>query len=319
VREGRDKLTLVCAPGIATFGYWVEQLVAESTGKRGTGVVPVEGEALGPPEVYGRDRLFVYLRLGSEADPAQDAALDALSRAGQPVLTIDLHDRYDLGGEFLRWEIATVAAGALLGIDPYDEPNVQESKDNTKRLLREVERSGALPSESPLLAGPVQLFAAPPTAATVRGAGELAAALAAFLGTVTPGDYLAITAYLPRTAATEAALQSVRHALRDRLHVATTLGYGPRFLHSTGQLHKGGPATGVFLQITDPTGEDLPVPGAPFTFGALEQAQALCDLQALQSRGRRALRVQLTDGIDAGLRRLSEALGAGLGSGSDAV
>ena len=308
-RTGRDKLTLVCSPAIASFGYWVEQLIAESTGKEGKGIVPVEGEQLGPPEVYGDDRLFVYLRLRDGADSAQDAAVAALAAAGRPVVRIDLADRSDLGGEFVRWEVTTAAASALLGINAFDEPNVQESKDNTRRLLQEYEERGALPSEQPLLDDGLQLFAAPPTADALRGAPDPATALARFLETVKPGDYLAITAYLPRTPAHEAALTTLRTALRDRLKVATTLGYGPRFLHSTGQLHKGGPPRGVFLQLTHDDPTDRPVPGAPYSFRVLEQAQALGDLQSLQSRRLPALRVHLGADINAGLQHLCAALG----------
>lgn len=307
---GRDKLTLVCSPPVQSFGYWVEQLIAESTGKQGRGVLPVEGEALGAPAVYGDDRLFVYLRLDDGADAEQDAKMTALAEAGQPVLQIRLMDRYALGGEFLRWEIATASAGALLGIEVFDQPNVQESKDNTSRLLKEYEQKGALPIEPPLVQDGLALSAAPPTSDAIKGSADAATALAAFLKGVNPGDYLAITAYMPRTPATANALDSIRTALRDRLKVATTLGYGPRFLHSTGQFHKGGPPTGVFLQLTHEVTEDLPVPGSPYSFGVLEQAQALGDLQALQGRGRRALRVALGRDIADGLRRLREALEA---------
>lgn len=307
-RDGRDKLTLICAAGIASFGYWVEQLIAESTGKQGKGIVPIEGEPLGSPKVYGDDRLFVYLTLAEEADTRQDAAVGALEAAGFPVVRITLHDRFDLGGEFFRWEMATATAGALLGVNPFDEPNVQESKDNTLRVLRDYEQKGAFPEERPLFDDGLTVVSAAPSANGLRRAEDSAAALRRFLGDCEPGDYLAITAYLPRTDAIDMALQEIRRHLRDTLKVATTLGYGPRFLHSTGQLHKGGPARGVFLQITHDITTDMPVPGVPYSFGVLERAQALGDLQSLQSRKLRAVRVGLGTDIATGLERLKSAL-----------
>ncbi|MGE0542326.1 MAG: bifunctional transaldolase/phosoglucose isomerase [Dehalococcoidia bacterium] len=307
-RDGRDKLTLICAPGIASFGYWVEQLIAESTGKQGKGIIPIEGEPVGAPAVYGDDRLFVYLTLAEEPDDHQDAAVAALERAGFPVVRITLRDRYDLGGEFFRWELATATAGALLGVNPFDEPNVQESKDNTRRVLREYEQRGAFPDERPLFDDGLTLYAATPTANGLRRTADSAAALCRFVKECEPGDYLAITAYLPRTEEIDAALREIRRHLRDTLKVATTVGYGPRFLHSTGQLHKGGPARGVFLQLTHDITTNLPVPGAPYSFGVLERAQALGDLQSLQSRKLRAVRVSLGADIAAGLERLKAAL-----------
>jgi transaldolase/glucose-6-phosphate isomerase len=308
-RAGRDKLTLICSPGIASFGYWVEQLIAESTGKQGRGIVPVEGERVGPPQVYGDDRIFVYLRHIESAVGSDDEAVVALEGAGQPVVRIELGNPYDLGGEFFRWEVATATAGALLRVNPFDEPNVQESKDNTKRVLHEYERTGALPPEKVLFEDGLQVSAAAPTANAIRRASGVGDALARFLKSIEPGDYLAITAYLPRTPATDDALNRLRVALRDRLKVATTLGYGPRFLHSTGQLHKGGPSSGVFLQLTHQPEVDMPVPGAPFSFGILAQAQAAGDLHSLQARGRRALRVNLGRDVAAGLKRLAKELG----------
>jgi len=307
-REGRDKLTLITSPQIASFGFWLEQLIAESTGKQGRGIIPVEGEPLGPVDVYGNDRLFVALQLAGDSDPVRDAALAALEQAGHPVVRLPLTDVYALGGEFFRWEVATATAAALLGVNPFDEPNVQESKDNTKRVLREYELKGALPTEKPVLADGITLYASTPTAAALRRASDLQDALARFLKETGPDDYLAITAYLARTPATESALQAIRLALRDRLKIATTLGYGPRFLHSTGQLHKGGSAKGVFLQITHAPSDALPVPGAPFSFGLLEAAQASGDFQSLQARNRRALGVNLGDDVAAGLKRLADAL-----------
>jgi hypothetical protein len=307
-RDGRDKLTLICAPGIASFGYWVEQLIAESTGKQGKGIVPIEGEPLGPPMVYGDDRLFVYLTLAEEPDKNQEAAVATLEAAGFPVVRIALRDRYDLGSEFFRWEMATATAGALLGVNPFDEPNVQESKDNTRRVLRDYEQKGSFPEERPLFDDGLTIVAAAPSVNGLRRAADGAAALSRFVKECEPGDYLAITAYLPRTDAIDSALQEIRRHLRDTLKVATTLGYGPRFLHSTGQLHKGGPARGVFLQITHDITTDMPVPGVPYSFGVLERAQALGDLQSLQSRKLRAVRVDLGKDIAGGLERLTTAL-----------
>jgi transaldolase/glucose-6-phosphate isomerase len=282
-QAGRDKLTLLSSSKLATFGYWVEQLIAESTGKEGKGIVPVEGERLGPPAVYGRDRLFVHLRL----DGRQDAAVAALAEAGQPVVTLRLADPYDLGGEFLRWEVATAAAGAVLGIDPFDQPNVQESKDNTVALLKEHQATGRLPDPGGKLEAAAPAFAA---------------RLLRHLRSARRGDYVALTAYFERTPRREKLLRDLQAALRDRLHLATTVGYGPRFLHSTGQLHKGGANNGVFVQFTAADATGVPVPGEAYSFGTLKAAQALGDYQALLAHGRRALRVDLGTQIEAGLR-----------------
>jgi len=261
---GRNKATFVLAPGIASFGLWVEQLIAESTGKEGKGILPVAEEPLGSPEVYGRDRVFVSLTLTGEEDDATEAGLHALMAAGHPVVRLSLEDRYDLGQEFFRWEFATAVAGAILGINAFDQPNVAESKQNTKDVL-----AGKQPP-------------APPATA---------AELDRFLAAVGPGDYLAMMAYLPPTPQNDRRLGAVRAKLRDRLKVATTLGYGPRFLHSTGQLHKGGLPVGHFLQITERPDRDVAIPGMPYTFGQLEAAQAEGDLRALRGRGRPALRI----------------------------
>jgi len=258
---GRDKLTVVLDGEMASFGYWVEQLIAESTGKDGEGVVPVEGEDLGLPEAYGPDRLFVSVG----ADRLDDA-LRPLALAGHPTAHLPLEDPIELGGEFFRWEFATAVAGAVIGIQPFDQPNVQEAKDNTRRLLSEG-----------------------------RVADPGYDDLGSLLGQVRQGDYVAVQAYAPRTAEMESRLHAVRMRFRDRLRVATTVGFGPRFLHSTGQLHKGGPNTGVFIQIVEPPREDIPVPGQAYTFGALLAAQATGDLQSLRDQGRRVARVHLAD------------------------
>jgi transaldolase/glucose-6-phosphate isomerase len=270
--RGRNKLTLIASPKVATFGYWVEQLLAESTGKQGKGIVPVEGEPLGRPPVYGKDRLFVYIRMDSDAP---NRAVAALEKAGHPVVTVTLRDKLDLGGEFLRWEIATAIAGSVLGIDPFDQPNVQESKDNTKRVLAAFKSKGKLP--------PAESIAAAKARTGVKSLLERAK----------PGAYFAIMAYAGRTATSEAAISAIRTAVRDKTQIATTAGYGPRFLHSTGQLHKGGPKTGLFLQIVQQDARDVPVPGQPYSFSILKQAQSLGDLQSLSSRKLPVVRVTL--------------------------
>jgi transaldolase/glucose-6-phosphate isomerase len=285
--EGRNKLTLIASPKIASFGYWVEQLIAESTGKQGKGIVPVEGEPVGKPAVYGDDRVFVYIRMDS--DPV-NRAVRALERAGQPVVTLTLRDKLDLGGEFLRWEVATAIAGSILGIDAFDQPNVQESKDNTKKVLGKFRASGKLPAAVSL-----------PAAKSRTG-------LRSLIERAKPGAYFAIMAYATRTAASEAAIASIRSTVRDRTHFATTAGYGPRFLHSTGQLHKGGPKTGLFLQVVMDDTRDVPIPGQPYSFSILKQAQSLGDLQSLTSRRLPVLRVTLGREPSAGWRALAAAV-----------
>ena len=285
--EGRNKLTLIASPKVASFGYWVEQLIAESTGKQGKGIVPVEGEPVGKPSVYGDDRVFVYIRMDS--DPV-NRAVRALERAGQPVVTLTLRDKLDLGGEFLRWEVATAIAGSILGIDAFDQPNVQESKDNTKKVLGKFRASGKLPAAVSL-----------PPAKSRTG-------LRSLLERAKPGAYFAIMAYATRTAASEAAIASIRATVRDRTHFATTAGYGPRFLHSTGQLHKGGPKTGLFLQVVQDDTRDVPIPGQPYSFSILKQAQSLGDLQSLTSRRLPVLRVTLGREPAAGWRALAAAV-----------
>ena len=313
--HGRDKVTLVAAPGIHDLGAWLEQLLAESTGKAGKGLIPVDREPLGPPELYGRDRLFVYLRLRSAPDVAQDRAVASLQAAGHPVVRIEVPEPYQLAAEFFRWEFATAVAGAILGINPFDQPDVEASKVATRRLTDEFEKTGRLPAEMPILeADGVRLFADP------RNAAELAAAertlpglLRAHLGRVRPGDYVALLAYVEMAQAHEEVLQGFRTRLRDRYRVATCLGFGPRFLHSTGQAYKGGPNSGVFLQITCDDAADLPVPGRRYTFGVVKAAQARGDFEVLAERGRRALRVHLGPDVVAGLRTLGKALDQAVG------
>jgi transaldolase/glucose-6-phosphate isomerase len=302
-QQGRNKLTLVASPELASLGGWIEQLVAESTGKGGIGIVPVDGEELAGPEAYGADRLFVQIALEGSADAGQDSALKALEAAGHPVVRIALGDTMDLGQEFFRWEIATAVAGAVLGINPFDQPDVEAAKGAARSLMQRFEEKGELPGATPIASeGGLELYADEQNAAAVGG-GELTAMLQAHLARLGDGDYFALNAYVEMSPANDAELQALRHAVRDAKGVATTLGYGPRFLHSTGQLHKGGPNSGVFLQITGDS-EDLAIPGQPFSFGVLEAAQAQGDLEVLFERGRRALRVHLGSDVAGGLAKL---------------
>ncbi|MDP3972708.1 MAG: bifunctional transaldolase/phosoglucose isomerase [Candidatus Nanopelagicales bacterium] len=312
-KHGRDKVTITASPGIQGLGAWLEQLLAESTGKEGKGLIPVDREALGLPEVYGRDRLFVYLRLESRPDPSQDAAIDGLEQAGQAVVRISVPDRYDLGQEFFRWEIATAVAGSIIGINAFNQPDVEASKVATRRLTEEYEKAGSLPPETPILHdGGIMVFTDENNAASLaKAAGRdrsLSGYLRAHLNRLAPGDYFAILAYLEMNEAHGAQLQAVRHAVRDTKRVATCLGFGPRFLHSTGQAYKGGPNTGVFLQITCDDAIDLPVPGQRYTFGVVKSAQARGDFQVLAERKRRALRVLLGSVVRAGLSALQAAI-----------
>jgi transaldolase/glucose-6-phosphate isomerase len=308
---GRDKLTILTSPRLAPFGDWAEQLIAESTGKAGTGIIPVVGEPRAEADMYAADRCFVFVALAAEADPADQRLADELRSKGHPVEEIVLADPYDVGGEFVRWEVATAAAGIVLGIDPFDQPNVQESKDATKDLLAAFSRQGALPSPGPLVAeSGIAAYGDPETLGdtpvTVDGA------VRQLIGLAGDRDYVALLAYLPRDPDTELRFHRFRAELRDGLGMATTLGFGPRFLHSTGQLHKGGPPSGVFLQITAEPRKDLPIPGWEETFGTLIAAQALGDLQSLQGRRRRVLRLHLADavaGLDQVERMIHEALG----------
>ena len=267
--QGRDKLTLVTSPSIESFGLWVEQLIAESTGKEGKGVLPVSGEPLMSPERYGDDRLFVYVRLDNDNNSVTDAAIERIELSGQPIVRLSLRDRYDLGAEFYRWGFATAVAGVVLEINPFDQPNVQQAKDKTNQVLEEYRELGRMPVSDP------------------------SGSISELLASAQDGDYLAILAYVQQTPEMDQALSDLRQAVMNRHGIATTLGYGPRFLHSTGQLHKGGPKTGLFLQLTAIHEEDLSIPGEPYTFGVLADAQALGDLQTLQVLGRRVARIHL--------------------------
>jgi len=310
--HGRDKVTIIASPGIYDLGAWLEQLLAESTGKNGKGLIPVDRESLSSPETYGDDRVFVYVRLAGDPDASLDAPVDALEDAGQPVVRIFVTDVYNLGQEFFRWEIATAVAGSIIGINPFDQPDVEASKVATRKLTEEYERSGSLPAESPIFEGEgIKLFADERNAkdlnATVKDR-SLSGYVKAHLDRLRPGDYFALLAYLEMNDANEAILRSARHAVRDRKRVATCLGFGPRFLHSTGQAYKGGPNTGVFLQITCDDAIDLPVPGQKYAFGIVKAAQARGDFEVLAERGRRALRVHLGADVDEGLAIFAAAM-----------
>ena len=282
--HGHDKLTLVTSPSIGSFGLWVEQLIAESTGKEGKGIIPVAGEPLATSSSYGDDRLFAYLRLEGDENTETDAAIEVIKASGQPVVRLDLRDRHDLGAEFFRWQFATAVAGSVVGIHPFDQPNVQQAKDLTGRMLREYQTSGRLPQV------------------------EAAGSVKQLLSETSSGDYLAIMAYVRQTPGVDRALMQLRRRVMERHRIATTVGYGPRFLHSTGQLHKGGQASGLFLQITTNHEKDLDIPGEPYTFGVLADAQALGDLQALESSDRRVARVHLGPEGDAQIGRLAREL-----------
>jgi transaldolase/glucose-6-phosphate isomerase len=288
--QGRDKVTIVVPPALSSMGLWVEQLIAESTGKEGKGLTPIADEPIGPPSAYGDDRVFVYTTVKSHPAPELDAKMDALEAAGQPVIRIGMADLLDIGGEFFRWEFATAVAGTVLRINAFDQPNVQESKDNTVAVLADWDKTGALP---------VVPSASPSD-------------VAALIDGARPGDYVAIMAYVPIDAASDARLSAIRTAIRDRLKVAATVGYGPRFLHSTGQLHKGGPNTGVFVQIVDSPRGDLAIAGHKYSFATLIRAQGLGDYQSLETHGRRVVRIDLGADVAGGLDRLAAAVGAGM-------
>jgi transaldolase/glucose-6-phosphate isomerase len=297
-RNGCDKVTLVPSPPIGDFGAWLEQLIAESTGKLGKGIIPVDGEPLGPPEVYGHDRLFAYLRTDVGFDPAQDEALDALAKAGHPVVRISVSDVYNLGQEMFRWEIATAVAGSVLAINPFNQPDVEASKIATKTLTTEYEKTGSLPAETPFWSEDgIALYTDSANAAALTTAAgrdqSLRGYLRAHLNRIGAGDYFALLAYIEMNESHHDVLQQIRREVRDRKLAATCLGFGPRFLHSTGQAYKGGTNTGVFLQITCDDAEDVPVPVQKFTFGVVKAAQARGDFEVLIERKRRALRVHL--------------------------
>jgi transaldolase / glucose-6-phosphate isomerase len=284
--QGRDKPTLIAPPRFAGFGAWLEQLVAESLGKQGKGIIPIDGETPAAPESYGRDRVFVHLRPVGAPDAAVETIADRLKRAGHPVIRIDWPDRYALGAEFFRWEFATAVAGAVLNVNPFDQPDVEATKVVTRRLAAEYEKTGKLPPDD--------------TISDVSAVADL-------LNQLEEGHYFALLAFIEMNQAHRNALDAIRRLVRDRKRVATTLGFGPRYLHSTGQAHKGGPNSGVFLLITGDDREDLPVPGQKYTFGTIKLAQARGDFEVLAARGRRLLRIHLSD-VESGLRRLHSVL-----------
>ncbi|MBF9223678.1 bifunctional transaldolase/phosoglucose isomerase [Hymenobacter ruricola] len=301
--QGRDKLTLVVPESLHDLGLWLEQLLAESTGKEGKGILPVAGEPLGDPSIYGTDRVFVYVGYKDQADEANTSKLQALAQAGHPVITLLMKDAFDLGQEFYRWEVATAVASAVFGINPFDQPNVQAAKTATDKLMKAVEADGKLPEGDAPAASEngVDYY----TAAHGEGA---AGVLKAFFAQAKPGDYMCLQAYLTETPAVSASLLELRQRVQQALHIATTSGYGPRFLHSTGQYHKGGPNTGLFVQFTDDNPQDLQLPGRSYTFGTFKNAQALGDLQALHDNNRRTLRVHLGQDAEAGLKAMLAAL-----------
>lgn len=306
--RGRDKLTLILAPEIAALGAWLEQLVAESTGKLGQMILPVDGELLAPPSWYGKDRMFVVVRYAGRLSDEQEDAVASLLFAGLPVIELDCVDLASLGAEFFRWEFATAVAGAHLHLHPFDQPDVEAAKVAARNLTQTVEASGALPPETPFYAEHgVELFADPDEAAALFLAADersLRGLLAAHLDRARPGDYVALCAFLEMSDANQAVMVEIRNAVSKVTGVATTLGFGPRFLHSTGQAHKGGPATGLFLQFTDRPNADVPVPDRRLTFGQVIASQARGDLEVLTQRGRRALRIHLAMGAEKGLRRV---------------
>jgi transaldolase/glucose-6-phosphate isomerase len=315
-RFGRDKVTIIASPGIAAFGAWLEQLLAESTGKQGRGLIPLAGEPLTTPEGYGSDRFFAYLELDGKVDPSQRQAVEALERAGHPVARIRLKNVWHIGQEFFRWEIATAVAGSIIGIDPFNQPDVEASKDKTRALTDAYEKSQRLPEDAPVFReNGVALYADPRNAAELGRHNTLAGYLKSHFGRVhagaKSGDYVALLAYVERNVAHTRALTEMRAHIRDKTRAATCLGFGPRFQHSTGQAYKGGPNSGVFLQVTCDDPADIDVPGHSYSFGIVKAAQASGDLAVLVERDRRALRVHLKH-VDAGLEELSHAIDAAL-------
>ena len=316
-KMGRDKVTLFTSAGISDLGAWLEQLIAESSGKEGKGLIPVDREAIGASGVYGNDRVFVYVRLDGSSDAKLDADVDALEKAGQPVVRIAVADKYDLGQEFFRWEIAIATACSVIGVNAFNQPDVEASKIETRKLTDQYEKDGSLPPETPFFeGGGVKLFSDPKNTEALKAAVgsdvSLVGYLKAHLGRIKAGDYLGLLAYIERNDEHQAQLQISRHAIRDKKKIATCLGFGPRFLHSTGQAYKGGPNSGVFLQITCDDAADLPVPGQKYTFGIVKAAQARGDFQVLADRNRRALRVHLGSDLAAGLTTLQKAIAQAL-------
>lgn len=313
-KEGHDKITILTSPALDSFGLWAEQLIAESTGKQGKGLMPIIGEPLGRPSAYGRDRVFIYIRLDGSDNQEQEHCLDKLEKAGHPVVRLRMKTKRDLGGEFFRWEMATAVAAHFIGIDPFDEPNVQESKSNTYQLLGIYKDTGRLPEGDPILtSNGIALYGDAEALSRAGSEGTLESALQAFFRTVQPGDYVSFLGYVPSIGEHEELIQDARLAVRDTLKVATTFGYGPRFLHSTGQLHKGGPNRGLYVKITCDPRHDLPIPGEGYTFGTLIRAQAVGDLQSLHQHGRPALRLHIRGDHAVGIEHIRAAIRAALG------
>jgi len=307
----RDKVTIITSPDIFDLGAWLEQLLAESTGKSGKGIIPVDREQVSQPEAYGNDRVFVYVHTRHATDVAVEAKVNALEKAGHAVVRIAMADTYDLGAEFFRWEIATAVAGAVIGINAFNQPDVEASKVATRTLTAAYEQTGSLPAEQPLLEDRgIKLFSDDKNAAELARAADksLAGYLKAHLSRIHPGDYFAVLGFIEMNAEHEKSLQALRHTVRDSKRIATCLGFGPRFLHSTGQAYKGGPNSGVFLQITCDDAVNLPVPEQKYTFGVVKAAQARGDFQVLAERGRRALRVHLGTDVKSGLEQLNAAV-----------
>lgn len=315
---GRDKVTIIASPGIADVGAWLEQLMAESTGKQGKGLIPLADEPVAAPDRYGADRIFAYLELESRADPAQRASVDALGKAGHPVIRIAVKDVWDIGQEFFRWEIATAVAGAVIGINPFDQPDVEASKVKARTLTDEYEKTHTLPTEAALFERDgISLYADARNAGQLGRRDSLDDYLKAHFGRLQAGDYAAFLAYIERDGAHTDTLREIRALVRDNTHAATCVGFGPRFQHSTGQAYKGGPNTGVFLQITCDDPHDLSIPGHSYTFGVVKAAQARGDLEVLNERGRRTLRAHLKD-VDSGLTALADAVRRVLGENGGA-
>ncbi len=304
--RGKDKVTFITSKTVRSLGAWLEQLIAESTGKEGLGITPIDDEPMGKVADYGQDRLFVYIRYLPAIEKEQDDLIEALQSAGHPIVRIELSDLINIGEEFFLWEIATAVSGSILGINPFDQPNVQESKTYTNEFLDAFKKTGQIKEETPIVVDTFKIWA--DSDLSIRGGDSLESVLSAHFNRIKKGDYVAINAYLQRTHDIYETLQAIRTDVRNKKQVATTLGFGPRFLHSTGQLHKGGPNTGVFLQITADDEEDLLIPFAPYTFGNLARAQALGDYTCLIQRNRRVIRVHITGDIDKGLSRLKKAI-----------
>ncbi len=316
---GRDKITFFTSPEIHDLGAWFEQLIAESTGKQGKGITPVDREEIASPDHYGSDRIFAHIRLQGADNAATDAAVEKLAQAGHPVIRIDMAQTYDMGQQFFLWEMATAVAGSVIGINPFNQPDVEASKIETKRLTSAYEETGKLTEDAPIFEeGGISLFSGKKYAAVLQGAlptgkADLTAYLRAHLSQIHAGDYFATLAYIQMNDTHEAILQRFRHAVRDAKRVATCLGFGPRFQHSTGQDYKGGPNTGVFLQVTADHAPDLEIPAQKYTFGVVIAAQAAGDLAVLDQRGRRALRAHLGRDVEGGLKKLNAAIHQALG------